>query len=331
MGQVPDVLSEPLSTQTPHTQAGVGSAHAKVILLGEHAVLHSQPAIAGPIRPLRLRAKVTRSVGPLVVAVGNAESAIPGQRSPEADAVRTICRSLGVSHDGITVSITNDIPYARGLGSSAAFGLALVRALAAVHDRDLTRSQELSIVADLEKTAHGTASGIDACAAAESRDWIWFQNGQARSLRVSPGCVAALLVIDTGVPSSTRAAVRAVTAQITRHDSRCGSIFDRIGQLVAAGAEHLQDGEMGELGSVMSKNHHLLQELQLSTPALDRLTEAAMSRGALGAKLTGGGRGGCIVALCASHASANAIGKALASRGAYWVVDLTANRFADGH
>lgn len=293
------------------------SASGKSILLGEHAVVYGRPAIAVPVSGLRATVEVTP-----VHAEGSsspeAETA-PGcvcivaqdlgqtydLDSPYADesahplqvTVRNTLQALGIPRceQALRITIHSQIPIARGLGSGAAVATALVRALTAHFRRYLTSRAVSDLVFQTELILHGTPSGVDNTVVAYEKPVYFIKGEQTDVFWV--GRPFHLVIADTGVPSKTRDTVAAVRERWLKDTSRCEGIFDEIADAVTQARQAIATGEIDRLGDLMNRNHLLLQELDVSSPGLDGLVAAALRAGAAGAKLSGGGRGGCIIAL----------------------------------
>ncbi len=321
------VVPEPVSRASAANASsvtGIGHAHGKAILVGEHAVLHGQPAIAVPLAQIAVRVRVemqsTPPAEPSSVRYrdsGTGETTRVDSEALQQMRIGTICRKLYVPERGLHITIDNGIPHGRGLGSSAAVASALVRALADARDIRLDHDEQLRLVSIAESSAHGNASGVDANAVSTVGERVlWFESGQAKALPVAPDSGAVLVVADSGQPSSTAATVRAVAALAEQRPGSTRHTMDQIGVIVRHCKELLAVGDVVGLGNALSKNHALLCGLNLSTPTIDRLITEAISTGATGAKVSGGGGGGCIVAVCASDRIANGVRQALLSSGA---------------
>lgn len=299
------------------------SAHAKVILLGEHAVVHGGPAIALPVGALRLTAFARRSEGEVQVESSlytGPLSGLPGTLAAPARALTATLEHCGRPLQGLTVRVEGEVPSERGLGSSAAVAAAISGAVAQWCGVTLGRDEHFELVQIAERVAHGNPSGLDARAVAAHTP-IWFHRGEVRALSVRPG--THFVIADTGITGNTREAVSDVAALKTAEPERITAIIERIGAHTEAAVAELERGDLVSLGSRMFDTHELLRELTVSSPELDHLVEAARQAGALGAKLTGGGRGGCVLALAASEAEAQTLAQALQVAGARgtWILN----------
>lgn len=300
------------------------SASAKAILVGEHAVVHGQPAIALPLSQLRARVDAHHSASPLKVSSANAERApffwrpdAPDSADPLMRAITLTARYLAADSLQGELVIRSDIPVAAGLGSGAAVSAALARGVAALLDCEIPDADLNAIVYEVEKLHHGTPSGIDNSVVVYERPVYFMKERPISFLKF--GKPATLTIADTGVPAPTRESVADVRDQFERQPVRTQKLFDRIGALVDRARPAFEAGDHVQLGQLMTRNHALLQALDLSSPLLDKLVAAALRGGAFGAKLSGGGRGGVVIALTSEAAQAS-LKQALLRAGAKRVI-----------
>lgn len=305
------------------TAVATASAHAKAILLGEHAVVHGAPAIVLPVHALELSVEVTRGAGPLRVESelyrGPADSASARLAAPITAITETL-KTLGLAPDGLCVRISGHVPPERGLGSSAAVAAALSAAVATFAGVELTAEEHFELIQAAERVAHGSPSGLDARGVVAGGP-VWFEGGTTRELPVGLG--TSFVVADTGVFGGTRSAVAAVRRLREEQPARVEAILEEIAQITRDGAVDLELDRRAELGERMTACHRLLSELTVSSAELDGLVDAALGAGALGAKLTGGGRGGCALVLAPEPDAAPHIAAALEAAGAArtWTID----------
>lgn len=277
------------------------SAPAKIILVGEHAVVYGKPAIAVPVSSLRAYANGEPSSEGLRILSADLNEMIPVDINAEAIdnalalTARLALHKLAASPPNVTIRLHSDIPIASGLGSGAAVSTALARALCAALDTPLTNEELNALIYEVEKVYHGTPSGIDNTVIVYERP-VYFVRGQPIET-LTVGGEFRLIVADTGKSASTRVAVEGVRALYNAEPDTVRAILDEIGALVTAARGCIEGGQAFELGRLMSRNHTLLQQLTVSSPELDRLVAAALEAGAPGAKLSGGGRGGNMIAL----------------------------------
>jgi mevalonate kinase len=279
------------------------SAPGKLILCGEHAVVYGRPAIALPVSAIRARA--TALPGPPggglsfdAPDLGRSWRIADAPDDPISQLAAALLRQLGQPMPDLQIRIASDIPIASGMGSGAAIATAIVRLLAQVAQRDLSDAEVSELVYESEKRYHGTPSGVDNTVVAFEQP-VWFQRRQPAAL-IEPITIAApftLLIADTGVRSATRLPVGAVRQRWEAQPTQYDALFDQIGALAADVRAALERGATAAIGPLLSRNHALLAEMGVSSPDLDRLVHAAHSAGALGAKLSGAGWGGVMIAL----------------------------------
>lgn len=304
---------------------GAGAAPGKVILFGEHAVVYGQPAIAVPVQQVQARVLVR----PLFNAPSGRIRILAAELGLEADldeldeghplaaAVRLTLREMGVEYPlAVTIKITSTIPVAAGLGSGAAVSVALARALSGFMGHPLADEQVSAVAFEVEKIHHGTPSGIDNTVVTYAQPVFYVKDQPIETFRI--GVPFTLLIADTGVPSPTRAVVGDVRAAWQAEPAKYAALFAEIGAIAAAARSCLERGELAQLGELINQNHTLLQQIGVSSPQLDVLVSAARDAGALGAKLSGGGRGGNMIAL--PGRDADALEAALRAAGAKAII-----------
>ncbi len=299
------------------------STCAKLILLGEHAVVYGYPALAMPFSGLRLRAMLEPSIlGPSGLRVLapdlkiNEPLPIEGMQEdhPIRVAVDLTLRALGLAnYPSAMLRIQSEIPFYSGLGSSAALAIAIIRAVSAFLGANLSPQASNALAYEAEKVNHGSPSGIDNTVISYEAP-IYFVKGEAPEI-LSPGVRFTFLVADTGVAKSTAETVADLRRQYQADPQAIDRQFALIDHAVEAGKAALIKGDPASLGNAMQNNQEALSQLGLSCPELDNLIQAAMKHGALGAKLSGGGRGGHALVLIEENQS-TAIRSALQAAGA---------------
>ena len=274
-----------------------GRAFGKVILLGEHAVVYGHPALAAGISPgvdatlgSRAGAYAELTVRPWNVTVRS--DVVPPAEQPTLDAAfAALVAELGEPARGARLEATAHLPPGGGLGSSAALGVAIARAV--LPDADDARIDAAAHV--FESVFHGNPSGLDAAVAARG-GVLYFRRGQAPD-RVAPKRPLRVCLGHCGVGASTRTMVEGVARQRERAPAATARSLEAIGELVKNARIAIEDGDVVGLGQLFDLNQILLAGLFVSTPELERLCRLARAAGALGAKLTGAGGGGAVVAL----------------------------------
>ncbi len=301
------------------------TAPGKVILFGEHAVVYGRPAIAVPLTHLRAKATIQKSAngsGVRLVAPDlgiERDLAEAGPDDAIALAVRKVQLACGLEQlPAITVMITSDIPIAGGLGSGASITAAIIRALARFLELDnLASDQWVSdLTYEVEKIHHGTPSGIDNTVVSYEKP-VYFMRRQPQNLieTIAVRRPMHMLVGDTGLRSSTKLVVGDVRRLWQVDRLRLEDLFDGCGAICKAALAAIEAGDYEKVGSLMNDNHALLVDMTVSSAELDRLVNAANAHGALGAKLSGAGRGGNMIALVMPD-SEDAVRRALLDAGA---------------
>ncbi|MDZ8276043.1 mevalonate kinase [Microbacterium aquimaris] len=281
----------------PPVRTGRGRATGKVILLGEHSVVYGHPAIALPITSISARAEATTTAQASRIDSAlfhGLLSSAPDRLRPTVTAVRAALGADDPALGGVHVRIDSDIPSERGVGSSAAVAAAVVSAVSQARGRTLTPDERFDLVQDAERAAHGSPSGLDARAVCASGP-IWFRRGTVE--HISVGAPLHLVVADSGVRGRTREAVESVRALKQSSPAVFDHAISALSALTTRARIQISDGDVEGLGTTMDDAHRHLGVLGVGDRALDHLATAARAAGAPGAKLTGGGRGGCILAL----------------------------------
>ncbi len=285
------------------------TAPGKVILFGEHAVVYARPAIAVPVA--KVQASVTLSDGPpgsgstIAAPDIGARVRLSAQREdPLALAVRLALEEAGIQAEpDWQLTVRSDIPIAGGMGSGAAVSAALVKAVFA-HTGLPARAQPNAetvnrIVYAVEKLHHANPSGIDNTVVVYQQP-VWFVRGQPPQ-RFNIARRLHLVIADTGIASSTAAVVSDVRRAWQEDKVAYEKIFDGIGEIAGDARQAIQSGDVNALGPLMRENQRLLRQLNVSTEMLERLIATAEEAGAAGAKLSGAGRGGNLIAVVESE------------------------------
>lgn len=296
------------------------SAPGKIILFGEHAVVYGRPAIAAPVSGVQATATVTPGVPGQGVVLAlpdiGRQVALPAgaAEQPLAHVAQLALTAVGLPASAdLTLTLHSTIPLAGGLGSGAAAATAIVRSLAAAAGQSLSPATVSALVYESEKRFHGTPSGVDNTVVAYGMA-VWFVRGQPPQPFAMP--VPCTLVIgDTGVPSPTSISVGDVRRGRQADPPRFERLFDAVESIAQAARRALAAGDLPALGPLMDENQALLAELGVSSAVLEVLCRAARHGGAWGAKLSGGGRGGNMIALVAPQ-EAERVAAALQQAGA---------------
>lgn len=283
----------------------IASAPGKVILVGEHFVVEGKPAIAMAVN-LRARVSVEIVDDSDSIVIRSRELEIEEKFFPEHANEESplypvyIAASLAKQYisleKGLDITIASELPPAAGMGSSAAIAVATAAAVIALR-RKVNRSIVSKIAYEAEKIVHGKPSGIDNTISTYGGAILYIKEKGFTRINLNLKNVA-LVLADTGVPRSTGEMVARVRKLKARYSSVLDPIYKSAEILAYEVAKALEMGDVKTIGELMNINHGLLSAIGVSTIELERLVYTARNTGALGAKLTGAGGGGLIVALC---------------------------------
>ncbi|WP_438318906.1 mevalonate kinase [Sporosarcina sp. FA9] len=294
-----------------------------MILIGEHSVVYGKPAIAIPFPSIHATATVENlvklnSATDIILKCHYYEGRLkdaPLKLAGIVACIHATIETLEKNPVGMCIHLNSTIPIGRGLGSSAAVAIAIVKSLYSYYDEELSQSKLMELVHIAETHAHGNPSGID-MVAASSEFPIWFEKGKD-TLPILPGAQLHIVVADTGRIGDTRAAVESIRKNHSLNPIATKKSIDLLGELTYIAKDALINGKIELLGNYMNLAHIELDKLGVSDPILDNLVTIAQIKGALGAKLTGGGRGGCVLALAKNKSHAEKLSVILIEAGAF--------------
>jgi mevalonate kinase len=297
---------------------GTGSGKGKAILFGEHFVVYGNPAIAAGISSVTT-AKLTRvrSFGHTLV---DNRPAMPGYKEKKYEEQKTslenILKHLNIdtTRMGFQIDLEGDLVCASGIGASAASCVAIVRSLNDEFKLGLNDEQVNEAAYEGEKGYHGTPSGLDNTVSTYG-GLVWFERdlsgGPPKFERLKLKKAVHLVITSTGITASTTVVVGAVKIRKEADPKWFDSISEKYNQVVHDGKDALIQLDLPKVGELMNKNHELLQELSVSCEELDNLVKVARENGAIGAKMTGTGRGGNMIALAPDEDTAKQIAESL--------------------
>jgi len=281
----------------------------KIILFGEHAVVYGEPAIAAPVFSTQAKAIVSARIkgepGEIWIEAPDISLSEPLDQLDKNHHLRAAIEVVIDNKDlaqvpSCKIQISSEMPPSSGLGSSAAISISLIRAFSAFLGKRLNDEQVSTLAYEVEKIHHGTPSGIDNTVISHQKP-IYYRKGKSFDF-LEIGKEFSVLIVYSGIPGNTRDAVEGVRERWQYDPDRYNRIFSRIGEITQAAKIIIETGNPNQLGAMMNENHKLLQEIGVSSPELDQLVTIATEAGALGAKLSGGGLGGHIIALVKSDA-----------------------------
>ena len=295
------------------------SAPGKIILFGEHAVVYGRPALAVPVTQVHTDVEVAASDRPGIwidapdINLHSELNTLPSDH-PIASVIHNFLFISRVSpFPNLDIKIGSTIPVASGLGSGAAVTVALTRALSSHLDYPMNDEEVSAFTYEIEKIHHGTPSGIDNTVVTYAKP-VYFIKGQLiETFKV--GYPFTVVIGNTGISAPTKESVGDVRKLWEADRVKWENVFDDIGEIAKQAREAIERGKRKELSDLMNQNHALLQEMTVSSPELDALVSAARNAGATGAKLSGGGRGGNMIALVEAN-QAETIAKSLIQAGA---------------
>lgn len=289
-------------------KVGVGQAHSKIILIGEHAVVYGYPAISLPLLEVEVTCKVVPAESPWRLY----------EEDTLSMAVYASLEHLNIKDACIRCQIDSAIPEKRGMGSSAAISIAAIRAVFDYYQAELPHDILEILVNRAEMIAHMNPSGLDAKTCLSDYPIRFIKNVGFTELKMDLS--AYLVIADTGVYGHTREAIQVVQSK----GKDALPFLHALGELTQQAEDAIRQKDAEKLGQILSQAHLHLKEIGVSSPEADSLVETALSYGALGAKMSGGGLGGCIIALAANLDQAQELAKRLEEKGAVqtWIESL---------
>ena len=283
-----------------------GHAAGKVILLGEHAVVYGSHALALPIRNAMHAGVRIGGRGLRLKIPAWHTDVLLDLREPEARGFAAtaalILDALEISERSLEITVNSRLPRAMGLGSSASLAVAVIRALDHAFELGLDDAAVNALAFRCETLAHGTPSGVDNTLATYAEPLLFQNRGELETQPLRLASMPPVVVAWGDEPGLTAIQVAGVRERRLRTPEHYDSIFRKIDELTLESAAHLEAREYRKVGDAMNLCHGLLNGIGVSTPTLERMVGIAREAGALGAKLTGGGGGGSIVALCPENA-----------------------------
>ena len=289
-------------------EVGVGQAHSKIILIGEHAVVYGYPAISLPLLEVEVTCRVVPATTPWRLF----------EEDTLSMAVYASLEYLNIKDAYIRCQIDSAIPEKRGMGSSAAISIAAIRAVFDYYQAELPRDVLEILVNRAEMIAHMNPSGLDAKTCLSDQPIRFIKNVGFEELAMDLS--AYLVIADTGVYGHTREAIQVVESK----GKEALPFLYALGELTQQAEEAIKARDAVMLGEILTKAHGNLKEIGVSSLEADALVETALHHGALGAKMSGGGLGGCIIALAADDRQAQDLAERLEEKGAVqtWIESL---------
>jgi mevalonate kinase len=299
--------------------SGEGIGFGKAILFNEHFVVYGIPAIVSAIGKYTV-AKVN-PIDETGWKIIDNRKATPRYKEDkleqQKDSINRILKKMNInlSGKGIEITLDGSLHCASGMGASAASCVAIARAISKHYEMNLTDEEINDIAFEGEKGYHGTPSGIDNTASAYG-GLMWFEKGENNVIdKISlPGPVE-IVMGDSGKVANTATAVAGVRERKEKNPKKYEEIFDRADNIAYLAKNALITEDYKEIGKLMNENHKLLQQIEVSSKELDFMVKLARDNGALGAKLTGGGLGGSIIALTPGKDTQEEVATAIEKEG----------------
>jgi len=282
---------------------GRGSGYGKVILFGEHFVVHGVPGIVSAIDSTTdsdVRKADTPGINIKDERLGS-KGYTEKKKVQQKESIDRMIKAIGLEKNvSLDIWLGGNLPSFSGIGASAASSVAIARAMSEEFGFNFSDERINEIAYEAEKAYAGTPSGIDNTAATFG-GLIWFK----KNLTGGPNIIERLnikepveiIMANSGIVADTKEMVLGVAERKKKYPEKYDQFFKQYEELVFKARKALEDFDLKRVGELMNNNHVLLQGIEVSCKELDYLVDLARRNGVYGAKLTGGGGGGCIVAL----------------------------------
>ena len=281
---------------------GKGSGYGKVIIFGEHFVVHGVPGIVSAT-DAKTDSEVKKTDKGLGIndertgSKGYAEE----KKLQQIESIQRMLRAMGLPADTpMSIWIGGNLPGFSGLGASAASSVAIARAISEEFGMELSDERVNKVAYEAEKAYAGNPSGIDNTAATYG-GLLWFRNNKQDGTdiveKIAMEKPVEIIIGSTGKVANTKAMVEGVAERKKKNPAKYNPLFKRAKEIAVEGRKALEASDLKKVGELMNENHTLLQGIEVSSKELDFLVDIARKQGAWGAKLTGGGGGGCMTAL----------------------------------
>lgn len=292
----------------------------KIILMGEHSVVYSKPAIAIPFRSVYTKVKIKKSDEDIV------HSEVFDGKIDESEIMFGIYNLLEYFRqqykiqEKYEIDIESTIPPYRGMGSSASVAVSLAKELYLYHKIKHKMEDIVKLAGVAEKIVHKNPSGVDVNVIANNKSIYYIKDKVMKKMEIVLD--AYLIIADTGIIGKTRETVQAVSKLIEKSEYK--KKIDELGYLTELTQKAIKKSDLKEMGKIFNQAHNLLNELNVGDEILNKFVNISIENGALGAKLTGSGRGGCMFALADNRKAACKIEQELIKNGAKetWIMYL---------
>ena len=284
----------------------IASAPGKCILFGEHAVVYGYPALAIAIDIFSYCKISERENNGIGLNLKNYDysfnfsdindlcNQIPPKYSQIALGLKLISKNYNIVIDKVEIKIHSDLWPESGLGSSASSSIALLGALNDFYNLNLKKIDISNLAFEMEKKVHGKPSGIDNTTCSQG-GLILFKDHEFKRFDFLKQF--QILIIYTGITHNTKKAIKNVKEFCIKEPKLSTELFAKIRTITEKGFKELKIGNIVEVGNLMNLNHQILSEIGLSTPDIEKITQISRSNNAYGSKLTGAGKGGCVISI----------------------------------
>ena len=316
-----------IASPSQRSAPAVARAPGKTILTGEHFAVLGAPAVAMAInlysqveaKPTgHAHVEVEADIPLYATSITNRNLALSDARNmlaPLRLAAETTLKHLRRIRNGVNVNVECEIPIGAGLGSSASINVAIISAVSRSFGVRLDKKDICKLAFTPENVLHGRSSGVDQATCSYGGIIQFTRPFNVKPVRIREP--PKILVCDTGIHHSTKNLVGAVLKRSKKQKANFQRYISQVKQISHSAVKALETQDTTMLGSLMYENHELLKKVGVSHPMLDKFVETARKAGALGAKLTGAGGGGCILALYEDSRSRKGIVQALRKQGGY--------------
>lgn len=295
--------------------------YGKTILFGEHFVVHGLPAIACAISDYT-EAKVEKAKKGLELVDNRPETpgykeTKKGEISREMDSILKFMK-IDVGETPLKITLSGNLVCASGIGASAALASSVARALSEYFKLNLNDDRINEVAFEGESGGSGTPSGIDNTASTYGGLLIFeknLQGGKNKIERLAIKKPIDILLVNSGITQETKEVVGDVRALMEKDAEAFDWIVQQYRKVFEDGLNALKDYDLENLGEAMNRNQELLRKITVSSDLMDELQEIALQNGALGAKLTGTGRGGLLIALTPDKKMQGKVAKAFEKKG----------------
>jgi len=299
---------------------GKGSGYGKVILFGEHFVVHGVSGVVSAT-DAKTDAEVKKAAKGLTINDERTGSKGYAQEKQlqQIESIQRMLKAIGMPADtAMTIWIGGNLPGFSGLGASAASSVAIARAISEEFDLKLSDEKINAVAYEAEKAYAGNPSGIDNTAATYG-GLMWFRKnlkgGADLVEKITIKKPVEIVIGSTGKVANTKAMVEGVAQRKQANPQKYNALFKRAEEVAIEGRTALEEGDLEKVGKLMNENHTLLRGIEVSSKELELLVEIARKQGAYGAKLTGGGGGGCMTALTPGKALQEKVAAAIEKEG----------------